>query len=124
MRVCLAKYIKQDISKTGGSPMPTKGYIGITYEFRREGRRWVGCCKELGTATFGRSIPETSRKLNEAVLLHLNTLEDVGERERFFQENSVEFHHTRSKFSVRIPTTMRRETFYSSHIQQVPAMVN
>ena len=104
--------------------MPTKGYIGVTFEFRKEGRRWVGSCKELGTATFGRSIPETSRKLEEAVLLHLNTLEDVGERKRFFREHSIKFYRAKPEYEVRIPIPMGRETFYSSHIQQVPAMVN
>lgn len=66
------------------------GYAVFTCKFRKEGGKWLACCEELGTATFGRSIQEAQRKLDEAVLLHLNTLEDVGERERFFREHNID----------------------------------
>ena len=104
--------------------MPVHGYIVLTFEFRKEGKRWVAHCEELGTATFGRSIPEAERKLKEAVLLHLNTLQDVDETERFFKEHSIKFHRTRPTkvFNIRAP--IRRETFYRLHIQQIPALVS
>lgn len=104
--------------------MPAVGYIVVTFEFRREGRRWVAYCEELGTATFGRSIPEAEKKLEEAVLLHLNTLEDVGERTRFFKEHSIKFHHGKPIKDVKIRAPIRRETFYRPHIQPIPALVS
>lgn len=100
------------------------GYIVVTLEFRKEERRWVAYCEELGTATFGRSIPEAEKKLKEAVLLHLNTLEDVGERERFFKEHSIKFHRTRPTKDLNIRVPIRRETFYRPYIQQIPALVS
>jgi len=60
------------------------GYIIVTFKFRKEGNKWTAFCEELGTSTFGRSIPEGHEKLKEAVSLHLDALVDVGERERFF----------------------------------------
>jgi len=30
-----------------------KGYVILTFKFRKEGRRWTAYCEELGTATFG-----------------------------------------------------------------------
>jgi len=104
--------------------LPVHGYIVLTFEFRKEGKRWVAHCEELGTATFGRSIPEAERKLKEAVLLHLNTLQDVDETERFFKEHSIKFHRTRPTKVVNIRAPIRKETFYRPHIQQIPALVS
>lgn len=70
--------------------MATAGYVVLTFKFHKLGKRWTAQCEELGTATFGRSLYEAGKKLREAVLLHLNTLEEVGERERFFQEHGIE----------------------------------
>ncbi len=77
--------------------MKIAGYIVLTFKFYKEGRRWTASCEELGTATFGRSLPEARERLKEAVSLHLNTLEDVGERERFFKENNIHFYSHKPK---------------------------
>jgi len=69
--------------------MKTSGYIVVTLKFLKEGRRWTAHCVELGTSTFGRSIQEANERIKEAVALHLNTLEDVGEFERFLKEHGV-----------------------------------
>ena len=71
--------------------MQIHGYIIITLEFSKVGRRWTAYCEELGTATFGRSLNEAKERLCEAVVLHLNTLEDVGERERFFGDHDIKY---------------------------------
>ncbi len=98
------------------------GYAVLTFKFRKEGRRWTACCEELGTATFGRSIPEADKRLDEAVLLHLNTLEEVGERERFFKEHNIKFHSTKPKTAITISLPLEQEVFFESHIQRVPAL--
>lgn len=77
--------------------MKPHSYILVTLFFQKEGNRWTGFCKELGTATFGRTIQETHEKLNEAVLLHLNTLEEVGERARFFREHNITLYPSKPK---------------------------
>ena len=104
--------------------MEKAGYIVLTYEFYREGRKWVARCEELGTATFGRSLPEAEVRISDAVVCHLNTLEDVGERERFFKQNKIKFHHTkpRSDINVRIP--VNRNVFIHPHIQPIPVSSN
>ena len=81
-------------------------YIIVTGVFRKEGRRWLAECPELGTATFGRSLGQAEARLNEAITLHLNTLEDVGEIGRFFQENGIAIHTeapTESTVSINAP---------------------
>jgi len=96
-------------------------YIALTFKFSREGNRWNAFCEELGTATFGRSIPEAEKILREAVLLHLNTLEEVGERERFFKEHNIQLHYIKPKdITVRLPVEPR--VFIQSHIQRIPQL--
>ena len=66
-----------------------KQYVVLTCTFRREDGKVTAECQELGTATFGRNLAEAEKRLREAILLHLNTLEDVGERARFFREHGI-----------------------------------
>ena len=100
------------------------GYILVTFKFRKEGRRWTAYCEELGTATFGRSLPEAQEKLEEAVLLHLNTLEDVGERDRFFKENNIKFYSHKPKIKkVTVIGSFDRRTFVQPHIQPLKELV-
>ena len=98
--------------------MNSEGYVVLTYKFGREGRRWAAHCKELGTATSGRSLPEAERRLEELVGLHLNTLEDVGERERFFREHNIEFHETKPK-SITVSMPTNNALFVQPHIQHI-----
>lgn len=67
------------------------GYVILTCKYHKEGRHWVGVCDQLGTSMFGHTLEEAQERLEEATLLHLNTLEEIGERERFFAENSIPF---------------------------------
>ena len=102
--------------------MPARGYVILTYKFQKEGRRWTAHCEELGTATFGRSLPEAERRLEEAVLLHLNTLEDIGERERFFTEHGIQFHHIKPKHDVTVSIPLRQDVFIHPHVQPIPVL--
>lgn len=100
--------------------MGVTGYVVLTLEFRRVDRRWTAYCKELGTATFGRSLPEADKRIKEAVLLHLNTLEDVGERQRFFRENNIEFHHARPRKNITVRVSPKTSTFIEPYVQRLP----
>lgn len=51
----------------------------FTMVFRKEGDLWTGVCKELGTAADGKTFDEVTEVLREMVLLHIETLIDVGE---------------------------------------------
>lgn len=103
--------------------MGATGYVVLTLEFRRAGRRWTAYCKELGTATFGRSLPEADKRIKEAVLLHLNTLEDVGERQRFFRENNIEFHRARPRKNITVHVPPRTSTFIEPYVQRLPDVI-
>ena len=71
-----------------------KGYVLLTMKFDREGSKWIGTCMELGTSTYTRTLKKTIEELDALVLEHLNVLEEIGERERFFQKWNIKFHKT------------------------------
>jgi len=99
--------------------MKPNAYVIVTFLFYKEGNRWVGQCKEFGTSTFGRSIQEAFERLNGAVELHLNTLEQVRERESFFREhNIISYPHKPQKEEIRIryePDAFIRSYIYPIH---------
>ena len=72
--------------------MAAKGFVILTLVFRKEGNRWTGECLELGTATYGRSLEKTHSELAELVELHLNALEQAGERQHFFKAHNIRFY--------------------------------
>jgi predicted RNase H-like HicB family nuclease len=98
------------------------GYVVLTFRFQKEDRRWLARCEELGTSVFGRSLPEAERLLDEAILLHLNTLENVGERERFFKENKISYHRVKPESDITVSVPLTPDVFIHPHIQRIPAL--
>ncbi|GEM_PF-1099907 len=72
--------------------MAQSGFVVLTLEFRKQGDYWIGECRELGTATDGRSLERVERELSRLVLLHISGLEDIGERDRLFRERGITFY--------------------------------
>jgi len=102
--------------------MASSGYIIVTLQFWREGDQWVGLCSELGTSVCGDTIEETEAALKEAIPLHLNTLEDVGERERFFKKHRIQFYRRRpSQHHTKADLPLDREVLTQKQI--LPVMV-
>jgi predicted RNase H-like HicB family nuclease len=102
--------------------MKTSGYIVLTLKFLREGHRWTALCIELGTATFGRSIQEANERIREAVELHLNTLEDVAECERFLKENGVIFYPRKPREEeIKICPPYDPAAFYNTFVSPLQA---
>ena len=98
-----------------------KAYITLTYEYHKEEDIWVGICKETGTATSHKSRKELEKQLNELVLLHLNCLEKLGERERFFKENNIKLHGTKP-IAETIKLPVPDNVFIQTKIHQLPAL--
>ena len=71
------------------TPPGGQAVVILTFEFHKEGGLWLGHCRELGTATDGRFLDKVEDELTELVLLHLDGLDDIGERERVFQERGI-----------------------------------
>lgn len=69
-------------------------FVVLTCIFERDGKSVTAECLELGTTAFGRNLAAAEERLREAILLHLNTLEEVGERVRFFRQHNIKVHAT------------------------------
>ena len=63
--------------------------ILLTEIVSEEDGQYVSHCPELGTASCGSTIDEAFANLQEAIDVHLNALEEVGERERVFSERDI-----------------------------------
>jgi predicted RNase H-like HicB family nuclease len=92
-------------------------YIVFTLKFRKEGRRWVALCEELGTSTYAFTLREAEKRISEAVSCHLNTLEEVGERARFFSENNIRMVHVKpTEVSTKFYCSKDKDTFAMPYI--------
>lgn len=86
-------------------------FVVLTCIFEKDGKRVTAECQELGTTAFGRNLNEAEKRLREAILLHLNTLEDVGERTRFFREHKIKIYsHYPEAVHPTIPTQVLSKT--------------
>lgn len=97
-------------------------YVRLTTIFvQEEDGRWTAECKELGTATFGDTFEEAKKDLDEAIELHLNTLTEVGEIERFFRENGITIGTFSTTKSVRKSIPVAPNVFMNSHEYPIQA---
>ena len=98
-------------------------YIRLTVIFvQEEDGIWTAECKELGTGAFGDSFEDAKTQLKEAIELHLNTLDDLGEIERFFIENNIKIYPvkpTDKNIRKRIP--INPNVFMNTFDYPVPA---
>lgn len=99
--------------------METGEYIVLTFEFRKEKNGWSGYCEELGTAVDGRTLPETRKLLKEFVELHLASLDDIGEKERFFREHHIKLHRGKPAGRVSVSVPLNDEVLMSSHVHEL-----
>ncbi len=72
--------------------MRVQGYIIVTVKFEQEGDQWAATCLELGTGACGDSREEAQEAIREAILLQLNTLEEMGECASFFKRHGITFY--------------------------------
>ena len=79
-----------------------KGYIMLTLCVRQEGDRWVGDCVELGTASCGDTVERAFDNVKDACIVHLNALEQLGERERFFKQHGIRIRHARPRATSKL----------------------
>ncbi|MCJ7812596.1 type II toxin-antitoxin system HicB family antitoxin [bacterium] len=101
-------------------------YITVTVIFKQEKDDiWTAECKELGTATFGHSLQEAKECIEEAIELHLDSLERNGQIERFFKENDIVMIKERPRLnhSVNINIPVNPNIFVQSSIHTVHSLV-
>ena len=67
-----------------------KEFIVLTIVINKEEDTYTAECLELGTAAFGETEKEARDAVEDLITLQLSTLEEVGERDRFFEEHEIE----------------------------------
>lgn len=70
-------------------------YIELTYSVYPDDGGYVSRCVELGTTSQGETLDEAFENLREAVLLHLDTLEELGETPRYFKKRNIRIRNYR-----------------------------
>ena len=70
--------------------MAVVGTILLTEVVEQEGDQFAAQCPELGIASCGDSIEEAFDNIREAIALHLDVLEELGDRELVFRERGIE----------------------------------
>jgi predicted RNase H-like HicB family nuclease len=95
-------------------------FIILTAIYKREEGVWTAECKELGTATFGHTFEEAEADLEEAIFLHLNTLEEVGECERFLNENNIVIYQDKPPKNVPTELPVSPNTWVNRNIVPLP----
>ena len=63
--------------------------IVVTGIVEEEDGQYVAYCRELGTSTFGDSLESAFKNLEDAIGVHLDGLEKVGELAHFLRERNI-----------------------------------
>ena len=101
--------------------MSGPGMIVLTTLVEPEGDKYVSWCEELGTASCGDTVEEAFANILEAVEVHLNGLEEVGEAERFFEERGIKVLPNSSEESTTRPVPLEKIIRISRVPVPVPA---
>ena len=108
------------------------GYATLTLKFQIERNVWVGECLELSTSTYADTLEECQDALDELVETHLDVLDEVGERDRFFDKWGVAVHsggqtpiglpaHGSEDYLEELTERHRSGPVYISRVYPVPA---
>lgn len=77
--------------------MAAQGYVTLTLEAYPEGRSYVSRCSELGVTSCGDSLGDAIESLKDAVAAYLNAIEQLGDRDRIFEEKGIEVRKSKPK---------------------------
>lgn len=65
--------------------------------FREEEKGFSGHCKELDVCSQGKNVEEASNNLKEAVVLYVNSIEELGIRDQIFKERKIKVYSKKPK---------------------------
>ena len=88
-----AKSIKKSVS----------GYVLLTGVVDKEDNQFVSFCRELGTSSCGDTVEEAFDNLGDAILVHLDALEETGERQEVFRERNINVYYDPPPEEIRVP---------------------
>ena len=79
------------------------GFILMSLVASEEEGGYASVCPELGVASQGETAEEAISNLRDAALIFLNTIEQLGQRERVFKERHIKIHlHKPTEANVKL----------------------
>ena len=82
-----------------------EGTITLTGIVEKEGAQYVSYCRELGTSSCGDTSDEALINLGDAIEVHLNALQEVGELHKVLRERRIriDFDVPLDELEIRVP---------------------
>jgi hypothetical protein len=105
----------------GPNAVAGNGFVILTLSYHKEQHNWVGECLETGTSTYGRVFKKVHDELIELIELHVNELEAVGERTRFFNENGIKLYTDDAPTEIQQTVQVDSEKLIEAHRVSVGA---
>ncbi len=69
----------------------------IKHIIKKEKNGYSAYCPEFDVCSQGETIEEANNNLKEAVMLYLETLEELGTKEKIFKEKKIQIYNVKSK---------------------------
>jgi predicted RNase H-like HicB family nuclease len=82
-----------------------EGLITLHYQIEQEGDDYVATCQELDVSSFGSSVEDAVRHLEDAIALYLRVTEEDGELDQVFRDRNITVQRAGGNGSPRIFTT-------------------
>ena len=72
-------------------------YIRLTNIITKEEKMFFAHCPELDIGSQGETVEEANSNLKDAVVLYLNTIEELGTRKEIFKKKNIKIYHYKPK---------------------------
>jgi len=72
-------------------------YIILTHMITREEKMFFAHCPELDVGSQGETVEEADNNLKDAILLYLDTIEELGTREYIFKKRNIKVYSHKPK---------------------------
>ena len=77
-------------------------HIVLTYMINKEDKMFFAHCPELDIGSQGETVEEANSNLKDAVVLYLNTIEELGTRKEIFKKKNIKIYHYKPKPTLKI----------------------
>ena len=85
------------IKKFRGSKMAFSKMLILKHIIKKEKSCYSSYCPELDICSQGKTVEEANNNLKEEVALYLDTIEELGTREKIFKERKITLYSIKSK---------------------------
>ncbi|GAI66535.1 unnamed protein product [marine sediment metagenome] len=72
-------------------------YIVLTHMISKEEKVFFALCPELDVGSQGETVEESDNNLKDAILLYLDTIEELGTREYIFKKRNIKVYSHKPK---------------------------